>query len=191
VSGGAEPASGLAAALLQIAAQAERHGALDAREAGHWTEVSGRLRELARQAEDLASVADQHGQLLDGIAAQLADDDGEPGAAYAPIPAPQWWRLEGEDRAKAITRLRAWVDMVYRPSYGHLSEALPACWAEHPLALFTLDWLSELHSVLYLQPKRSGGMLTSQAEWQTRLLPAAVEQLTREMRGCQHRKAAR
>jgi hypothetical protein len=100
------------------------------------------------------------------------------------VPAPQWWRLEGDDRAVAIARLRAWVELVYRPSYGYLAETLGQCWEQHPLALFTIEWLSELWSVLYLQPKRGGGQLTSQAEWQTRLLPAAAEQLQRECGSC-------
>src|SRR5258708_35200970 len=64
-------------------------------------------------------------------------------AGYTPIPAPKWWLLDGEERAEAIARLAAWVDEVYGPSYGHLARLLPACWAEHALCLFVLDWLCE------------------------------------------------
>jgi hypothetical protein len=116
------------------------------------------------------------------IEALLADDPAAFG--YSPAPAPKWWRLTGEDRAEAVARLAAWVDQVYRPSYGHLAATLGACWAEHPLCLYTLDWLSELHSVLYLPAKRTARQLSGQAEYQLRLLPAAADQMAAETRGC-------
>ena len=70
---------------------------------------------------------------------------------------------------------------------GTLAASLPPCWQEHPLALFALDWLEELHSVLYLQPVRLVSHLGGQAEWTTRFLPAVAEMITAEARGCEHR----
>ena len=90
------------------------------------------------------------------------------------------------EREAAIDRLRAWVEQIYQPGYGHLAAALPPCWDRHPLCLFTLDWLSELWSVLYLSPDRTATTLAAQAEWQTRLLPAAATQMTHEAAHCQH-----
>jgi hypothetical protein len=91
------------------------------------------------------------------------------------------------DRAEATSaRLAAWAEQVYRPGYGRLAAALPPCWARHPLCLYTLDWLSELWSALYLNPQRTATTLAAQAEWQTRLLPAAADQMAREAAGCQH-----
>jgi hypothetical protein len=84
--------------------------------------------------------------------------------------------------------LRAWVEQVYRPSYGHLADALGSCWDQHPLCLFGLDWLMELWSALYLTPERDTAGLASQAEWQIRLLPALAEQMNLETRRCQHRQ---
>lgn len=110
-------------------------------------------------------------------------------AGYTPIPAPRWWLLEGEERAGAIARLAAWVDQVYRPCYGRLAGQLPACWAEHPLCLFVLDWLCELHSVLYLRARRAASTLAGQAEWTIRQLPAAAELMAAEGRGCEHVRA--
>jgi hypothetical protein len=49
-----------------------------------------------------------------------------------------------------------------------------------------LDWLSELHATLYLQPRRSPAMLSGQAEWQARLLPAATDLMAREAMSCVH-----
>ena len=112
-------------------------------------------------------------------------------AGYKPIPAPRWWLLDGEERAEAIARLAAWVDEVYRPSYGHLARHLPPCWAEHPLCLFVLDWLCELHSVLYLRAKRGASTLAGQAEWTIRQLPAAADLMAAEGKGCEHALAVR
>jgi hypothetical protein len=81
------------------------------------------------------------------------------------------------------------VEQVYRPGYGHLAASLGDCWEQHPLCLYILDWLSELWSVLYLAPARTAGTLAGQAEWHTRLLAAAAEQLARETRRCAHSTA--
>jgi hypothetical protein len=142
------------------------------------------LLRLAEHAERLEQLDASVAVLTEQVGAVLGE--GAPGRGYNPIPAPRWWLLEGEEREAAIARLAAWVDQVFRPCFGSLAASLAPCWPEHPLALFTLDWLSELHSVLYLQPRRSASMLAGQAEWQTRLLPAAAEQIARETSGCGH-----
>jgi hypothetical protein len=207
-----DPSAGdpLSAALLQLMAQAERMVALDEREAGHYRETAGRLAELAGHAGQMsARLDDAAGTLgrqtaildtLDGldeqvaaIAARLTDlapggpaSDDEGGKAYQPIQAPRWWQLAGEERDQAIARLRAWVEQIFAPGYGHLAPALPMCWDQHPLCLYLLDWLSELWSVLYLSPDRSTSALAGQAEWQTRYLPAAADQILAETTSCDH-----
>lgn len=110
-------------------------------------------------------------------------------AGDTPIPAPRWWLLQGEERAEAIERLAAWIDQVYRPSYGHLAAKLSACWTQHDLCLFVLDWLCELHSVLYLRARRSAATLAGQAEWTIRQLPAAADLMAADTRGCEHSRA--
>ena len=179
---------GLAAALLQLSAHAEKLSALDHREAGHAAEAGGRIAALTTlanamngtltgQAEILAGLAGLDEQVA-GLAARLDEiapaDDGDL-AAYQPSASPRFWKLGGQARQDAITKLRAWVEQIYLPCYGHLSAALGGCWEQHPLCLYTLDWLSELWSVLYLQPRRTTGTLAGQAEWQTRLLTAAAD----------------
>ena len=94
-------------------------------------------------------------------------------------------RAAGE-RDTAIDRLRAWVEQIYRPGYGQIAATLPPCWERHTLCLYTLDWLSELWSLLYLAPERTAATLAAQAEWQTRLLPAAAEQMALEATRCSH-----
>ncbi len=206
-----DPVDVVTAALLQITQHAERLAILDQREAAHYQEIATRLAEMARQftetSEHLDSIRDiapRQAALLETLdsldqqvaalatqltsmaAAKSVDEDGEP---YQPEPTPRWWKLGGADREEASVRLRAWVEQVYRPSYGHLAAALGPCWEQHLLCLYGLDWLMELWSVLYLTGKRGAPLLASQAEWQTRLLPALAEQMYLETTRCKHAQA--
>jgi len=186
----------LAAALLQLSAHAEKLAALDARQAADAAGTGERIAALTALANGMKGGLADHAEILAGLNEQVAalagrlneiapGDDAEP-AVYQPSPSLRFWRLEGQARDDAIGRLRAWVEQIYRPGYGHLAAPLGGCWEQHPICLYTLDWLSELWSVLYLQPRRTTGTLAGQAEWQTRLLTAAAEQMTRETSRCQH-----
>lgn len=117
--------------------------------------------------------------------------DGQDTSRYLPVPPPRWWKIDGPEREMAVDRLRAWVSQVYQPGYGRLAAMLPSCWEHHPPCLYILDWLSELWSVLYLSPGRDASTLAAQAEWHTRLLPAAAEQMAIEGSNCQHDVAIR
>ena len=105
---------------------------------------------------------------------------------YNPEPPPAWWELAPTDRAEPIARLHAWVEQVYRPGYGHLAAALGPCWASHDLCLYALDIAAALWSVLYLQPGRTPGLVSAQAEYQARILPALAAQLAAETTRCGH-----
>ena len=191
---------GLTAVLLQLAGMTQKLAELDQRQAGDTRELKDRIAALASTAGELTSATASHAQALaalDGLDRLVADlaakvaahvpADGDGGrAAYQPPAAPKFWKLDGPARDQAISKLRAWVEQVYRPGYGHLAASLGECWEQHPLCLYILDWLSELWSVLYLAPGRTAGTLAGQAEWHTRLLAAAAEQLARETRGCAH-----
>ena len=104
-------------------------------------------------------------------------------AGYQPIPAPRWWRLQGRERAEALARLRAWVETVFRPGYGHLAGQVGPCWEQHDLCLYQLAWLSEMHTAIFLAPER---LLPTEADWHTRLLPAAVALMAEETGRCDH-----
>jgi hypothetical protein len=199
------PDETLTAALIQISGHAERIAALDSR----YQELADALSAVAAQvstagggaagqASVLASLDALEGQVsvLTSRLAELAavegeeeDDDGG-SRRYQPVPAPRWWKITGPEREDSLARLRAWVSQIYRPSYGLLAALLPSCWEDHPLCLNALDWLSELWSVLYLTAERSPEILAAQAEWQTRLLPAAADQMAAETEACQHTAAA-
>jgi hypothetical protein len=204
---GQETWDALTAALLQITQHAERLAVLDERETAHHQQIAARLTDLAQQLTDTTSAVvgiqaatDRQAAILgtlDGLDQQVAalaakltdlapahthrEDD-----SYQPAPTARWWKLTGDDRDLALARLRAWVEQIYRPGFGHLAAALGPCWEQHPLCLYGLDWLMELWSILYLAPDRTAGTVASQAEWQTRLLPALAEQMYLETTRCQH-----
>ena len=189
---------GLAAALLQISQHAERLSELDTREGEHHQAVSDALAKLHEAVSALQGTVTDQGQILaslDGLgesvtalAAQVASlipAAGERGD-YQPIPTVQWQSLTREEHEAAVTRIGSWVTQVYRPSYGHLARRLGSCWSQHPLCLVQLDWLSELWSVLHLQPARTTRDLAAQAELGTRIIPAIAEQLAAETSSCDH-----
>ncbi len=157
----------LIAVLDQLADHAEQLTQLDTR----ITTLSGRLTELTGLITDLGAA--QH-------------DDDTDADRHHPDPAPAWWKLAPADRQEPLARLRAWVEQVYRPGYGHLAASLAPCWEAHDLCLYGLDIASALWSVLYLQPERTPGLLSAQAEYQARLLPALAAQLTVETTRCGH-----
>ena len=170
----------IVAILDQLAAHAEQISALDARQAGHMAAVTSELAALAaRLDQQLAALASQPDDRGRGSAEQDAD-------AATAAPMRRWWKLDGRDRAEAIGDLREWVEQVYQPGYGQLAAALALCWDQHSLCLYAIDILAELWSVLYLAASRSPAVLSAQAEYQARILPALVEQMQAETARCRH-----
>jgi hypothetical protein len=186
---------GMTALLLQLADLGQKLAALDERQAGSGRQIGERVAALAAIVSDLKGSVAGHAEALAALGglerrvaeltAPAAADGGQP-AGYRPAAAPKFWKPADPGRDEAVARLRSWVERVYRPGYGHLAAGLGECWEQHPLCLYLLDWLSELWSVLYLQPSRTAGTLAGQAEWHTRLLAAAADQLARETRSCPH-----
>jgi hypothetical protein len=176
-----DPITGL---LDQLAAQREQLTRLDTREAEHHAALAGQLTELAGQAAGISGTLQDYAAALTRLTA-ASPADAEPGG-YRPAPPPAWWKLPAADRREPVTRLRAWVEQVYRPGYGHLAASLGPCWEQHDLCLYALDILAELWSALYLQPGRSPGLVSAQAEYQARILPALAGQLQIETTSCGH-----
>ena len=199
-------ADAMAAALLQLSEHAERLALIDAREADHFRAISDRLNEL--------------GTLISGARRDAPGPGRDPRrAGRAPasrsMPWPPGWPGSSptatamlpavcpgagaavvatggrRPRQEALDKVRAWVEQVYRPGYGQLAATLGPCWEQHPLCLYGLDVLSELWSVLYLQAGRSAAMLSAQAEYQARIVPAIAEQLMTETTRCGHAAARR
>ena len=143
--------------------------------------------QLAAHREQLTRLSrtlDEHTAALTELTATTldrADPDG-----YHPEPAPQWWKLAADARAEPIARLRAWVEQVYRPGYGHLAaRPRPLLASPRPVPV-RAGHRSQLWSVLYLQPARTPVLLSAQAEYQARILPALADQLRAETKRCGH-----
>jgi hypothetical protein len=145
--------------------------------------VHGRISDQAVILQSVDGLAETVDQLIQRFNAIFPPDDPATGF-YTPIQTPRFWLLEGEDRARAIARLRAWVEQVYRPAFGHISKGLPECWEKHPFCLTVLDVASELHSCLYLQPRRNQGLLSGQGELLTRLMPALADLMAKDTAVC-------
>ena len=129
----------ITAIVDQLAAHAEQLTRLDTRHADHHAAVSARLAELTSQTAALSHVVEEHSAAL----AQLTVPSQTNSDGYNPEPAPAWWKLAADGRQEPIARLRAWVEQVYRPGYGHLAAGLGACWPAHDLCLYALDIASE------------------------------------------------
>jgi hypothetical protein len=183
------------AALDQLAAHREQVAQLDAREAAHFATLTQRLAEITDMVaaigrtlpDSTAALArlEALDQQVTDLTAQLTSSPGADGS-YQPDPPPAWWKLTGTEREQPLARLRAWTEQVYRPGYGRLAAALSPCWESHDLCLYALDILSQLWSALYLQPERTMAVLSAQAEYQARLLPALAEQMHTETSRCGH-----
>ena len=181
------------AVLNQLAEHTEQIIRLDTREADHFTVITERLTELTDLITGIGQTLQDDTPALTRLealdrqvtelAAQLTAADPD---HYHPDLAPTWWKLPADQRQEPVTRLRAWVEQVYQPGYGHLAATLGPCWAAHDLCLYGLDILAELWSVLYLQPHRTPALLTAQAEYQARILPALAGQLRLETSHCGH-----
>jgi len=179
------PDNPITAVLDVLAAHAERLSQLDAK-VGSVTEAGDRVHQFAALARQLDQRISAVALRLDQVS--LADrGGGTEEFPYVPAPARRWWKLDGDDRENALTALRAWVQQVYQPGYGQLAATLGTCWDQHLLCLYALDILAELWSVLYLADDRPPTVLTAQAEYQARILPALAEQMAVETTRCRHR----
>jgi hypothetical protein len=169
-------AEALAAALVQLAGLRDEVSEL----------AAARKRDTARQVA-MASALRRRTRQMDTAGTRKAIRQQQrakpPVRGYQPIPAPRWHLLDGREREQAVARLRAWADTVFRPGYGHLAAQVGPCWEQHDLCLHQLAWLSEMHTAIFLAPER---LLSSEADWHVRLLPAAVALMAEETGRCDH-----
>ena len=158
------PADVVTGLMLQITQYAERLALLDQRETRTSPRINRRLDELARPLTETVERADAVNNLggngsppenprrprpagcctCRALTDMTAGNSSEGDQAYKPAPAPRWWNLDGTERDEALNRMRAWVEQIFRPGYGHLAASLGPCWDQHPLCLYGLDWLMEL-----------------------------------------------
>ena len=145
------------------------------------------LAELRDQVSLLEAAHQRDAERIDKLTAAdaKAEKPAKDDKGYKPIPSPRWWQQRNGERGTAVERLRAWVETVYRPGYGHLAAKLGPCWPQHDLCLYLLDWLSEMHAFLYQPGPRPYFILPQQADWHTRLVQA-VALMEEETHSCDH-----
>jgi len=185
--------------LDQLAACRAAISRLDAREDAHYRELSDQAAQLAgvvttisrTLAEDTAAVArlddlDRQVTILTRHLAQPAGH-GDPARQRPPAAPPGADDAAGGAPGDPVAGLRDWAERVYRPGYGHLA-VLGPCWPQHQLCLYGLDILRCLWSALYFDPDPASGteLLSAQAEYQARILPAIAAQMAAETTSCGH-----
>jgi hypothetical protein len=187
-------------ALDQVAACRTAIADLDAREAAHYGELSDQAAQLAglvttvsrTLAKDTAALArlDDLDRQVTALTRHLAQPvgQGDPARGRPSAAPPGDDDPAGAAPGDPVAGLRDWAERVYRPGYGHLA-VLGPCWPQHQLCLYGLDILRRLWSALYLDPDPASGteLLSAQAEYQARILPAIAAQLAAETTSCGHR----
>jgi hypothetical protein len=108
----------------------------------------------------------------------------------APPPAP-WWCVDAAEGQKMLAGLRRWVEGFARIHYPAYLARLPACWANHPEAVWELSTLrAEWERVYGDEDNRD---LAGALWWHERWLPGVITRLekaiTCDLAGC--RRAAR
>jgi hypothetical protein len=108
----------------------------------------------------------------------------------APPPAP-WWHVDAVEGRKMLAELREWVEDAKKHYPDYLAR-LPACWANHPEALWELSTLrAEWQRVYGDEDNRD---LAGALWWHERWLPGVIGRLTKaidcDQAGCRRIKRA-
>ena len=157
----------ITAALDQLAAQREQITRLDTREATHYATLTG---------------------LLAGLTARTGPDPArdDPGG-YQPDPAPCWWQLSPDDRQRAgrpAARLGGpGLPARLRPP-GRRPRPLLA--RPRPVPVRPGHRLPACGRCCTSSPAATTALLSAQAEYQARILPALAAQLAAETTRCGH-----
>ena len=191
----------LTAVLDQLAACREQLTQLDDREAAHFAAVGERLTELAdlittmgrTLADDTAALARLEAldrQVTDLAAPAQPDQDAGGKDGHRPSPAPPGGRSPPQNASQRSPSCGPGSTRCTGPATGTSPPPSAPAGRPHDLCLYGLDIASQLWSALYLQPARSTSLLSAQAEYQARILPALAAQLMTETTGCATRAGA-
>ena len=100
--------------------------------------------------------------------------------------APYWIGLDPAEHAAQLAELRHWADTVLRREYG--GYRLPACWANHPHAIWELSTLAAEWHRTYGRTQPS---LDRALEFHDRWLPGTMRRIADITRRCNPECAAR
>ena len=186
--------SGLTAALLTLTQHAERLGQLETGVAANLQQCEMATEGLAGAIADLRTLVEQQGQLIEALSqlvAELVPPDDDDGPGYKPRPPVHWWKLERRRAAKG--RRRTWPRGSSRFT-GRTTATWPPGWA--PAGRTTrCAWSASTSCpscTASCTSSRSArhALLSAQAEYTTRILPAFAEQFRAETSKCTHRPEA-
>lgn len=116
---------------------------------------------------------DDLGQRIGEVTGRLDEVAGSRPPTAPPNPPVHWPELTAEQARTEWERLAAWVATVLGPWYEPTRGELPDCWARHRRAVLHLSWLRTAYTAAYA----SDAPAHAAAEWHTRWLPAALEQV--------------
>ena len=183
----------ITAALQELAAQHERITQLDTREAGDFSALSERLAELAdlitgighTLEDDAATLA--RFEALDRQVAEMAAQFALPTSAATILTRPRLGGSSPPPNAKSPSP-------ACTPGSSRSTALATATWlppsapAGPPTTCACTAWTScpPCGRSLYLQPSRNARLLSAQAEYQARILPALAAQLMTETSTCGH-----
>ena len=174
----------ITAIVDQLAAHAEQLTRLDARHADHHAAVSARLAELTGQTAALGHAVEEHAAALTRLTAPSRP------ARTATLPPRARRRRGGSCRPPTAPNPSPGCGPGSSRSTGPATATWPppSAPAGPPTTCACTAWTSrsDLWSVLYLQPARSPALLSAQAEYQARILPALADQLRIETATCGH-----
>jgi regulator of replication initiation timing len=107
---------------------------------------------------------------------QLRERLGEALETHKLEPAPAPWWCTGETEGKAmLAELREWVDGFARRHYPGYLARLPACWANHPEAVWELSTLRAEWQRVYAEP--GNAELQGALNWHDKWLPGVLGRL--------------
>jgi hypothetical protein len=100
--------------------------------------------------------------------------------------APYWIGLSPQDHTAQLAELQQWADTILRREYGGYQ--LPACWPNHPHAIWELSTLAAEWHRTYTRDRPS---LDRALEYHDRWLPGAMRRIADITRRCNPDCAAR
>jgi hypothetical protein len=168
------PAGDIAGMAAQITALAGQVAALKTRldndVIGKHLAALAEIKRLRSQVTELAQTV-----------TETRDSDSRRGPA-----APYWIGLDPAEHAAQLAELRQWTDTVLRREYGGYQ--LPACWANHPHAIWELSTLAAEWHRTYTRTQPS---LDQALEFHDRWLPGTMRRIADITRRCNPECAAR
>ena len=138
---------------------------------------------IGKQLVALAEIKRLRSQVTELAQAVTETRDGDRQRGPA---APYWIGLSPQDHAAQLAELRQWADTVLRREYGGYQ--LPACWANHPHAIWELSTLAAEWHRTYGSNRPS---LDRALEFHDRWLPGTMRRIADITRRCNPECAAR